>query len=97
MKPVTTLNAIEDVKEVIAKNTDLPMFDADRYTLAQGEQSQITILSKSAIKNNKLTIEDPEGNISKLDIEKKSDGNYKTVFEAADKLEGVYKIIIEKS
>ena len=97
LKPVTTLNAIEDVKEVIAKNTDLPMFDADRYTLAQGEQSQITILSKSAIKDNKLTIEDPEGNISKLDIEKESDGNYKAVFEAADKLEGVYKITAENA
>ena len=95
LKPIDELNAVKEVKGVIANNTDLPMFDADRYTLAQGEESIITLLSQLPIKENKLLIEDPNGNTSKLTITKDANEVYKTTFKTDNKIEGVYKITAE--
>lgn len=95
LKPVEELNAIEKVKETIAQNTELPMFDADRYTLANGEKSRIKILSQTGLKNGELTVEAPDGTISKMAVKKGADGMYDAVFEAGEKQEGVYKVTAE--
>ena len=95
LKPVDDLDAVKDVKEVIANNTDLPMFDADRYTMAQGEESIITISSQSPIKDNEILVIEPNGNTSKLSISKELNGVYTTTFKTDNKIEGVYKITAE--
>ncbi len=95
LQPVEEINDTKSVKPVIAENSQLPMFDADRYTLAQEEESQITILSESPIVDDELKVEDPDGNTSALSVKEESEGVYKAVFEAGDKTEGVYKVMAE--
>ncbi|WP_455683024.1 discoidin domain-containing protein, partial [Thomasclavelia sp.] len=95
LKPIDDLNAVKDVKGVIANNTSLPMFDADRYTLAQNEESIISLLSQSPIKENKLVVEDPNGKISNLTLNKGTENIYNATFKTDNKVEGVYKITAE--
>ena len=95
LKPVEDLNAIEDVKPTISNNTQLPMIDADRYTMAEGESSQITIYSQSPLKNGKVTLVAPDGTESALDAVDNGNGTYTCTFDAADKDEGVYKLWAE--
>lgn len=95
LQPVEEINDTKSVKPVIAENSQLPMFDADRYTLAQEEESQITILSESPIVDGELKVEDPDGNTSALSVKEESEGVYKAVFRAGDKTEGVYKVMAE--
>ena len=95
LKPVEDLNDIDGVKPTIAKSTKVPTFEADRYTLAQGEESRITVRSSEAIAANKLVIESPQGDLSELELTENGEGVYTARFEAGDKTEGVYKITVE--
>ena len=95
LKPVEDLNDIDGVKPTIAKSTKVPTFEADRYTLAQGEESRITVRSSEAIAANKLVIESPQGDLSELELTENGEGVYTAIFEAGDKTEGVYRITAE--
>ena len=95
LQPVEDLNAIYDVKPVIAENTELPMLDADRYTLSKKEESQITIRSEVPIVNSKLEAEGPDGETFSLALTEESEGVYKAVFDAEDRAEGTYTITAE--
>ena len=95
LKPVDELNAIEQIKPDIAQNMDLPMIDADRYTMAEGEQSAVTIYSPSPLKDGKATLVDPNGVETALDAVDNGDGTYSCVIDATDKEEGVYKLWAE--
>ena len=95
LEPVRELNQEEQVKSVIAEHSELPMFDADRYTMAQGEESHITVLSASPITNGTLQVEDPDGNHSVLELTEGSEGVYTAVFEAGEQTEGVYTVTAE--
>lgn len=55
------LEEVDDVKKVkpaVTRNINAPMIDIDRYTIADGEQSVVSIISGEKIK---LTITDPSG------------------------------------
>ena len=95
LKPVENLNAIEDVKPTISNNTLLPMIDADRYTMAEGESSQITIYSQPPLKDGKVALVDPDGVETTVDAVDNGNGTYSCVFDAAEKAEGVYKLWAE--
>ena len=47
---------VKKVKPVVSRNIDAPMIDIDRYTIADGEESVVSIISGEKIK---LTITDP--------------------------------------
>ena len=55
------MNAIDEVKPTISNNTMLPTIDADRYTMAENEVSQVTIYSQSPLKDGVVTIVDEDG------------------------------------
>lgn len=93
LQPAGELNAIDEIKPVIAKGTSVPVFDADRYTMADGEKSAITLRSASPIKDNVLYITAPDGKESTLEVTKASDGIYTASFDAAGKEAGAYKVV----
>ena len=95
LKPVENINDIDAIKPAIAENTKVTTFEADRYTLAQEEESRITVRSAVPIVNNELLVEAPDGKKSSLKLTEKSNGVYTAVFKAEQKQEGVYKVTAE--
>ena len=95
LEPVDELNQEEQVKPVIAGHSELPMFSADRYTLAQEEESRITLLSESPIVNGEVQAVDPEGNEFALELTEEQPGVYTAVFAAGERTEGVYTFTAE--
>ena len=95
LKPVENLNAIDEVKPTISNNTMLPTIDADRYTMAENEVSQVTIYSQSPLKDGVVTIVDEDGNETPLAVTDNGDNTYSCTFEAEGKAEGVYKLWAE--
>jgi len=66
------VDSIEAVKPVVSGNTDAPMFDMDRYTIAEGRQSEVSIISKEAIS---LTVSDPSGKTASVKLQKSDSKN----------------------
>lgn len=91
LKPAAERNDPSQVKDVIARSSDLPMMDADRYTLDEKETSQITIQSQSEL-NTDLELTAPDGTISTLQAKKGVDGQYHAAFDAKDRAVGVYTL-----
>lgn len=95
LKPVEDINDIDSIKPTIAESTKVATFEADRYTLAQEEESRITVRSAAPIVNNELLVKAPDGKTSMLELKEESKGIYTAVFEAEKKQEGVYTIVAE--
>ncbi|MHC4960586.1 MAG: discoidin domain-containing protein [Planctomycetota bacterium] len=55
------VDSLADVKPVVSSNVNAPMIDIDRYTIADGEQSVVSVISGETVR---LTVTDPEGNTS---------------------------------
>lgn len=91
LKPAAERNDPHQVKDVIANSTDLPMMDADRYTLDEKETSQITILSQSELETG-LELTAPDGTVSSIQAEKTAEGVYEASFDARDREVGVYTL-----
>ena len=95
LKPVEDLNAIEDVKPTISNYTEIPTIDADRYTMAENEVSQVTVYSQSPLKNGVVTLVDEDGTETTLAVTDNGDHTYSCTFEAEGREEGVYKLWAE--
>lgn len=91
LKPAAERNDPHQVKGVIAQSTDLPMMDADRYTLDEKETSEITIESQSEL-NTDLELTAPDGSVSVLKAEKTENGVYHASFSAKGRTVGVYTL-----
>ncbi len=66
------VNSPEDVKPVVSRNIDAPMFDIDRYTIASGEQAVVSIISGEKIS---LTLSDPAGKTASVEPQKSDSKN----------------------
>ncbi len=53
-KPVDTLHGLNEVKSTIADNTQIPVFDADRYTVGEGESTKISVYSDKPVEEVKV-------------------------------------------
>jgi len=54
---------LKEVKPIVSKTINAPMFDMDRYTVAEGESSEITIYTDEEIS---LSVTDPQGKVGRL-------------------------------
>ena len=61
--------SLDDVKPILAASLSAPMIDADRYTLAAGESSLLTIRSSQPVK---VKATGPDGSVMSLPVESKS-------------------------
>ncbi|MEG0485700.1 MAG: hypothetical protein RR576_09670 [Oscillospiraceae bacterium] len=88
--PIKQLYDIWSVKPVIAENSRLPVFHANRYTIAPGEESQITVFSKVPICKNALLLTMPNGKTKRLPLTPSAPHVYHAVFKPAVADIGIY-------
>ena len=88
LKPMANIREYEKVKESLADATDLPVLDADHYTVSKGETSHIKILSGTPV-----TVEaiDPDGAKQTLSAEPAVDSVY--LCSLTLNKTGVYKLL----
>lgn len=89
LKPMENIRAYEKVKESLAGSTAIPVIDADHYTVAAGEASNIRILSATPVT---VEYETPDGTKGTLETEKAVDQEYLCTLKPEE--EGVYKIYV---
>ncbi len=69
--------SLESIKPLLASSLEAPMIDADRYTLACGESSKLTIYSPSAVS---VTVTTPDGKTSQLSLKSSIRGRWIATF-----------------
>jgi hypothetical protein len=74
LKPAASL---EDIKPILAVPLSVPMIDADRYTLSEGETSRLTIFTSSP---GKLTVTTPNANSAPVALHSAARSEYSGVF-----------------
>lgn len=89
LKPVENLNEYGEVKELMAETAQFPIIDADHYTVAEGETSNLKILSSSDVV---VQCEAPDGSVSSLATEEVMEGVHLCSLSPEDN--GVYKILV---
>ncbi len=84
---------IEEVKPTLAASISAPMIEADRYTVAAGEVSKLTIWSPKVVG---VTVTDPDGNRTTLPTKRVYEGEYLATFppQAAT---GLYRLSVAQS
>jgi hypothetical protein len=85
--------ALEDIKPVLASSLNAPMIDADRYTLARGESSQVTVWAKQDIT---ATVMSEDGNTHPLPLHNETPGRHIAVFTPAGG-PGLYKLTVTQA
>ena len=66
------VKSVEDVKPVVSRNVNAPMFDIDRYTIADGEETAVSVFSGEEIR---LTLIEPSGQTFSNELPKSGSKN----------------------
>jgi hypothetical protein len=87
------IDSIEKVKPSLAASLSVPMIEADRYTVAGGERSRLTIWSPDGVK---IEVTDPEGSATSLEVISKKPGEYEATL-LPQTGPGLYKLTATQS
>jgi len=85
--------SIDEVKPVLAASLAAPMIDADRYTVAAGETSRLTVWAPAEVK---ATVTHPDGGSGPLTLRSIAKGKFAAEF-APQSAPGLYKITVSQS
>ena len=66
------VDSTKDVKPVVSRNINAPMFDIDRYTIADGEETAVSVFSGEKIR---LTLIEPSGQTFSNELAKSGSKN----------------------
>lgn len=89
--PVDTIFGMERIKPIIANTSQILLLHADRYTVADGENSNLTVFSNSPLLEDCLSITAPDGETRKIPVTATSLGVYQAVFSGSDNI-GIYSV-----
>lgn len=89
--PIEEPNRVDLVKKTISENSNLPMFDSEKYTIDNVSKTEIKIYSKSPI-NKECSVITPSNKEEKLRFEKITETEYAATFDGNGKELGVYRI-----
>ncbi|MGC2404775.1 MAG: hypothetical protein WA510_33600, partial [Acidobacteriaceae bacterium] len=87
------LGALEDVKPVLAASLAAPMIDADRYTLAPGESSRLTVWAKQPVT---VTVAREDGSTDTLILHPAGESRYTAIFTPSAG-PGLYKLSVAQA
>jgi hypothetical protein len=90
LQPVESL---EEIKPLLAASVSAPMIDADRYTLAEGENSNLTLWAKAPAT---VTVTAEDGSSTALAVHPAGQGKFSTTFEPNGG-PGLYKITVAQA
>ena len=82
--------SLAEVEAVLAYSLSVPMIDADRYTLAAGESSNITIWAPMPVT---VTVTAPDGNNTQLAVHSTANGKFVTKFTPLSGT-GLYRLTV---
>jgi hypothetical protein len=84
------VGSIEEIKPLLAASLSAPMIDADRYTLAPGESSELSIWASGPVT---ATVIAEDGSATPLAVHSTANGNFATTFTPQSGA-GLYKVTV---
>jgi hypothetical protein len=85
--------SLEEIKPLLAAGLSAPMIDADRYTLAAGETSNLTIWAKTPVA---VTVTAEDGRTTPLAVHSIAKGKFATTFTPQGG-PGLYKVTVAQT